>query len=449
MPQYADMMMMLEAREKRAARQQKLLGQYHLPIISFSMNIAGPFKNSPLIARAFRLGRDTLLERLEENKAAVVFSEEISEVTGCEGVYVVDAEADHLKEITCAVEEAAPVGRLYDMDVLTEDGGKLDRPVPRRCLICGNPAKICARSRAHTVEELQQVTQALLSKTFDRADADFGAFLAVRSLLYEVCVTPKPGLVDRVNNGSHRDMDIYSFLSSAPALQPYFRTCVAVGRETAALPAPETLKALRRPGKKAEKTMFRATGGVNTHKGAIYSMGILCGALGRLAREEWTSPERILEEAGRMAAGTVAAELGGLTPESARTSGERFFLQYGISGIRGEAEAGFPSVRDAGLPVLERFLAEGRSNDEAGAAALLAILASTPDTNIIARGGIGAYRRVTAELQKILEKTALPEREELEELDRVYTEENLSPGGSADLLALCWMLHFLRQSGEG
>ena len=178
-------------------------------------------------------------------------------------------------------------------------------------------------------------------------------------------------------------------------------------------------------------------------------MGILCGALGRLAREEWTSPERVLEEAGRMAAGTVAAELGSLTPESARTSGERFFLLYGIRGIRGEAESGFPSVRDAGLPVLERFLAEGRSNDEAGAAALLAILASTPDTNIIARGGIGAYRRMTADLQKILEKTALPEREELEELDRVYTEENLSPGGSADLLALCWMLHFLRQSGEG
>ena len=130
MPQYADMMMMLEARERRVARQQVLLGQYHLPIISFSMNIAGPFKNSPLIARAFRLGRDTLLERLEEIKAAVVFSEEISEVTGCEGIYVVDAEADLLKKITCVVEEAAPVGRLYDMDVLTEDGRKLDRPVP-------------------------------------------------------------------------------------------------------------------------------------------------------------------------------------------------------------------------------------------------------------------------------------------------------------------------------
>ena len=447
MPQYADMMMMLEARERRARRQQELLEQYHLPLISFSMNIAGPFKNSPLIGRGFRLGRDMLLERLEENKAAVVFFEEISEATGCEGIYVVNAAADFLKKITCAIEEETPLGRLYDMDVLTEDGRKLDRPVPRRCLLCGEPAKICARSRAHTVEELQQVTQAILTENFDRADADFGAEYAVRALLYEVCVTPKPGLVDRVNNGSHRDMDIYTFLSSAPSLQPYFRTCIKTGRETAMLPAPETLKALRSPGKKAEKTMYRATGGVNTHKGAIYSMGILCGALGRLPREEWTSPERILEEAGKMAAGIVAAELGGLTPECARTSGERFYLQYGITGIRGEAEAGFPAVRDAGLPVLERLLAEGKSNDEAGAAALLAILASTPDTNVIARGGIDTQRRVIAELREMLKKTALPEREALEEMDRAYTEENLSPGGSADLLALCWMLHFLRSSG--
>ena len=210
---------------------------------------------------------------------------------------------------------------------------------------------------------------------------------------------------------------------------------------------PETLKALRRPGKKAEKTMYRATGGVNTHKGAIYSMGILCGALGRLPREEWTSPERILEEAGKMAAGIVAAELGGLTPECARTSGERFYLQYGITGIRGEAEAGFPAVRDAGLPVPEHLFTEGKSNDEAGTAALLAILASTPDTNVIARGGIYTQRRVIAELREMLKKTALPEREALEEMDRAYTEENLSPGGSADLLALCWMLHFLRSSG--
>ena len=124
MPQYADMMMMLEARERRARRQQELLEQYHLPLISFSMNIAGPFKNSPLIGRGFRLGRDMLLERLEENKAAVVFSEEISEATGCEGIYVVNAAADFLKKITCAIEEETPLGRLYDMDVLTEDGRK-------------------------------------------------------------------------------------------------------------------------------------------------------------------------------------------------------------------------------------------------------------------------------------------------------------------------------------
>ena len=103
---------------------------------------------------------------------------------------------------------------------------------------------------------------------------------------------------------------------------------------------------------------------------------------------------------------------------------------------------------DWGLPVLENGLAQGKSPDEAGAAALLALLARTADTNMIARGGIDAQRETAAELESLLREDPYPGRETLERLDRSFMERNLSPGGSADLLALCWLLHFLKEEAE-
>ena len=216
-----------------------------------------------------------------------------------------------LKEAACAIEDGTELGRLFDMDVLAPDGGKLDRPTPRTCLICERPAKDCARSRTHTVAELQRRTHELLTEAINTHDAQTAASLAVRALLYEVCTTPKPGLVDRVNSGSHKDMDIFTFMSSSAALWPYFAQCVRVGRDTAARPAPETLAALRWPGKLAEGTMLSATGGVNTHKGAIFSLGLACAAVGRLDREQWDDSEMILAQVAAMAAGSVSRELSG------------------------------------------------------------------------------------------------------------------------------------------
>lgn len=439
---------MLDARERRARRQRELLDRYRLPLISFTMNIAGPVKNGPLIRRGFRLGRALLLGQLERMGAPCVFREELDEATGCEGLYAVDASPGALKELTCALEDGTELGRLFDLDVLDPDGGKLERAEPRRCLICGAPARACARSRAHSVPELQAKTRALLEAALDRRDAETAAGLAVRALLYEVCTTPKPGLVDRVNNGSHGDMDIFTFLRSAAALWPYFAQCVRIGRDTASRPAPETFAALRWPGKLAEGGMAAATGGANTHKGAIFSMGLLCGALGRLDRWVWDRPERILAEVSAMTAGAVDRELSGLTGGAARTAGQRLYLQYGVTGVRGQAEAGFPAVRDWGLPVLEEGLARGKTTDEAGAAALLALLAHTEDTNMIARGGIEAQRETAEALLRLLRDEPYPGRETLDGLDRAFIGRNLSPGGSADLLALCYLLHFLREEAE-
>ena len=145
-----------------------------------------------------------------------------------------------------------------------------------------------------------------------------------------------------------------------------------------------------------------------------------------------------------MAKGLVERDLSGLRPETARTAGEKLYLRHGITGVRGQLEAGLPVVRDTGLSVLERGLERGRSLNDAGCAALLAMLAAETDTNMVARGGLDAQKEAAARVSGLLEREPYPGRQVLEELDDYFIREDLSPGGSADLLAVCYLLHFLR-----
>ena len=441
------LMEMLEAREKRAMRQRELLGGGQT-MVCFTMNIAGPVKNSPLISGGYALGKRLLREQLEVAGLKVAHFEEVREKTGNECILLVDAEPLTVKAITAELEDFAPVGRLFDMDVLRPDGRKVDRQelgLPgRKCLLCGESAQVCARSRRHSVAELQERTGAILRAAVDEADSQEAARQACQALLYEVAATPKPGLVDRENSGSHRDMDFFTFQASAAALHPYFAQCVMIGRQTAS--PEETLRQLRLPGKIAEGEMRRATGGVNTHKGAIFSMGILCGALGRLERQQWGDPDRILAECAAMAKGIVSRDYEGLTPENAQTPGQKFYLQYGVTGVRGQAEAGFPAVRGAGLPKLEAALTAGKNINEAGCAALLAMLAHTADTNMLHRGGPTGMQEASEKVRALLEKEPFPSRASLEALDAWFIRKNLSPGGTADLLALTYFLHFLKET---
>ena len=438
---------MLEARERRALRQQALLNAHKKTMICFTMNIAGPVKNSPLIRRGYALGKQLLRQQLEAAGISAVYFEEIQEKTGNEAIFLLDADPLAVKNVTVEIEDHAPVGRLYDMDVLCPDGRKVDRQElgreGRKCLICGGMAQACARSRAHSVAELQEKTRQILEDAILREDCQTAARLAVQALLYEVAVTPKPGLVDRENSGSHRDMDFFTFQASAAALYPYFCQCVKIGAETA--DAQETFRRLRLPGKMAEGEMLHATAGVNTHKGAIFSMGILCGALGRLERQQWSDPGAVLAECAAMTKGLVSQDYVNLTPETAKTAGQKLYLEYGITGVRGQAEGGFPAVLNVGLPKLEAALAAGKTINEGGRAALLAMLADTVDTNMIHRGGYERAKQAAEAIGELLKVEPYPTKEALEALNEEFVRDNLSPGGTADLLALTLMLHFLKE----
>ena len=433
----------LDAREKRVQRQQELLAEFSKPLICFTMNIAGPVKVNDLIREGFAYGLKLLQAQLAG--IPILHFEDRSADTGCEALLVADAPPETLKKLTTEIEDALPIGRLFDMDVLTGAGQKLSREdlgLPQRsCLLCGNPAYLCSRSRAHSVQALQEKTRQLLKDALEDAEGKRIAVLAQKALLYEVCTTPKPGLVDCRNSGSHRDMDIFTFMASTAALGPYFESCARIGM---AQPDPDSaFQRLRFQGRLAEQTMFCATMGVNTHKGAIFTLGLLCAAAASLPKQA-RSAQAVLSRCAALAKGLTCRDMGSVTEETAVTAGQRLYARYGITGIRGEAEAGFPTVLYAGLPALEESLHRGRTLNDAGCGALLAILAEAEDTNLITRSSRDTGLHIQREIRQLIRSEPYPDAQTLAALDASFIAENLSPGGSADLLAATYFLHFLK-----
>lgn len=442
------LMEMLNARDARAMRQQQLLEEYQLSVVSFCLNIAGPVKNSPVLGRAFREGLERLECALLAQRLKIVHQEEVDQPTGCEALWVVRGDDRTIKELCVELEDQDALGRLFDLDVLDPVSGKWDRAQlgqpPRKCLVCGKEGKGCASRRLHTVEELQGATRAILEGYFGKKDQQTLGTLAAKALLYEVCTTPKPGLVDRSNNGSHRDMDMFTFLDSTAALLPYFEQAVALGRETKDLPPQETFRRLRQAGAAGERAMFRATGGVNTHKGAVFTLGTVCAAAGRLWTAEGFSKdlEATLALCGEMSAQAVREDFATIRREGGYTTGQRLYLENGLEGIRGELAQGLPAVAQIGLPTLHSRLEAGDSLEQAGVQVLLALMSQVVDTNLIARGGLEG-QQWAMERAKALTQDRVASREETEELDKDFTECNLSPGGCADLLAITYFLEFL------
>jgi len=393
---------LLEAREQRLYRQQELLQKYGKPLISLSMNIPGPVKRSPLIELAF----DAVLDRLPPALERIVTRAD----TGCEAIFCCDRPAEELKRLCQILEEESPVGRLYDLDVITPDGEKLSRAIPRTCLVCGKPAFPCARSRAHSLEELTSAVHGLLT---DFA-ADHLADLAVTALREEVELTPKPGLVDAANNGSHPDMDLPMFYRSAEALRVYFREAVLLG-----LSSPDCAPTLQQAGLQAEQAMYAATGGVNTHKGAVYGFGLLLCAMGSCLERK----DDLFQRAAALAKGCKrSAEV---------THGSIVAQKHGAGGARAEAQGGFPSVQ-YGAQVL------AETGDPH--VTFLSLLLRCTDTNLLYRGGQEGLDFARSWAQRVLDAAPESRLSLMQEMDQAFIERHLSPGGTADLYAMTLLL---------
>ena len=154
----------LICREKRVAIQNEMIKKYRNPVISFTMNIPGPIKTNDEIKKAFDIGKNLILEKLKENNIEILEIQELNENTGNELFISVDSQAEKIKDITITIEENTELGRLFDIDVIDINFEKLSRKSFRKCLICEEQAHECGRSRKHSIEELQNKVEEILSK---------------------------------------------------------------------------------------------------------------------------------------------------------------------------------------------------------------------------------------------------------------------------------------------
>ncbi len=429
-------------REERVKKQTAILKKFKHSLISFTMNIAGPVKTSPIIERAFFEGIRLLKENLPTD--SIVYQDVNIKDTGCEAIFSVNATASKLKDICTNIEDGLSIGRLFDMDVIDIDGNKLERKNIRGCFVCGAPGRACAAGRVHSVDELQTATKEIIENYFFLLDKEHCCDLAVKSLLDEVNTTPKPGLVDCRNSGSHTDMNIHSFKKSAHALKSYFDECFCVGKKTAHLTHDETFTLLRNAGILAEQVMYNATGGVNTHKGIIYSMGVICASIGRLWTPEKTFTDvlKICFESAMLVKNAVKKDFAQIDTS---TAGGRLYLEYGLTGIRGEVASGFESVLKIGLPRYKMLRNKSFTQNDAGAITLLHFIANVKDTNMYNRGGIEGANFAAQAVRNLLKFSPEPTKIQIELLDDDFIKHNLSPGGCADLLAITYFLYSLEK----
>lgn len=264
------------------------------------------------------------------------------------------------------------------------------------------------------------------------------AHLAVTALIDEAILTPKPGLVDLRSSGAHCDLDWMMMCDSADTLHPFFYAMAVAG---ATLEDTLTLREeLGRIGRDAEAAMLRATGGINTHRGAIWALGLLIAA----AAQHIDSAESIAARAG-----AIARQHDRHAPNITGNKGEQACLTYGVGGARGQAMAGFPHVIHHALPCLHAARQSGLNEDHAKLHALLAVIAELDDTCILSRGGVSALRIMQAGARAVLQADDAGREASLRQLEQQALTLGVSPGGAADLLAAALFLDSLITCTEG
>jgi triphosphoribosyl-dephospho-CoA synthase len=290
---------------------------------------------------------------------------------------------------------------------------------------------------------MSQLRQKEISSTESvRRDAHRIARLAVRSLYQELALYPKPGLVSFRDNGAHVDMNAATFVRSLFSLRGYFVSIIAAGMRDA------RFNELQQLGLAAESRMLCATRGINTHRGAIFTLGFLAAAAGHavacgiepsdenlraIVLENWSRDLRAIA----------------VTSAAIPTHGRLMAVRHGVAGARGEALLGFPSIFGIALPALRNALARGADTPQALLHTFFVLLAETTDTNVLFRGGVEGLRFIQTQAGELLERGSVFEAgwlQRAESLHRRCSAKNLSPGGCADLLAAAWFVHQLQSA---
>jgi len=416
----------LEARDGRGRELLRALEGARGCVVMGGANVPGPAK--------FRSGLQSLLERGWRELAPAAGLRPVLwgvDALGPWFLAVSDRCAREVKAAAAAVEEAFPSGRLLDLDVYGPGGiqvGRADLALPpRACLLCAGSPAACARLGRHATEDLLGRVDALLAEARPRPGAVPAHRLAetlAQGALLELELTPKPGLVDRRDAGSHPDLTFDAMRRSALILPVYHDALLER--------CGEGLRACAAEGLEAEARMFLEAGS-NAHKGYIFLSGLVLLAAVRCRGRLGDLPGAVAELAAEFFGGTAEGD----------THGARARAEHGLGGIRAEALAGLPAVFERGWPAYRAALARGWDVERAAFRALAELMTTVEDTTAVRRGGLEGLARVRRDgesLAAILEAGGDP-IPFLGALNRDYVARNLTMGGVADCLALTLALH--------
>jgi triphosphoribosyl-dephospho-CoA synthase len=257
---------------------------------------------------------------------------------------------------------------------------------------------------------------------------------AVAALYDELALDPKPGLVSFIDSGSHTDMDARTFMRSLFALRHYFPRIAQLGASGA------PFDQIERVGVAAEARMLEVTGGINTHRGAIFSLGLLCASAGSLLTRGRPLTPASLQGALRAGWGDALAAR---AQRHALSNGQCAARRFGLRSAGDEAALGFPVLFDTAVPVLREALNQGFDVRHARVQTLFHIIATLADTNLAHRGGLEGLRFAQRAARDFLDAGGAARHDGLQharELHRAFVARRLSPGGAADVLAAaCWV----------
>jgi len=440
----------LDARESRAFK-RKAYTESGLCTLSLSLNIPGYPKYNQLTEEVFiRILKD-LKNYLLANRIFISISQEQIITDEAGHFYIVPLELNNktiqqIKSLCENFESTFVIGRITDVDVFNDKGKPISSGKKKACIICKDkPAVECMREETHKYEDIRAFMFRMMDDYNRQQQAESISKklseLATKALIYEFSLSPKPGLVDAFGSGSHLDMNYYSFINSTAALSPYWQDFVKLafqykGCITDALPE------IRRIGLQAEEAMFRSSNNVNTQKGLVFLIGIsVFSSAYTIYKNNTFDTQVFIKTLKGICADLVKSELQNVINNESKKK-----KKVKGAGARYEAQRGFPYIFENILPFLEdnikdnTFL-EKELLDHILRTALLKIMAHINDSNIL-------YRKGEQEAGKIknLAIQSINNDEAYKKLCDYCLKEQISPGGSADMLAVSLFLFFVKQS---
>ncbi|MEG0730377.1 MAG: triphosphoribosyl-dephospho-CoA synthase CitG, partial [Cetobacterium sp.] len=378
----------------------------------------------------------------------------IQSLEGKTYLFNIDIDSSELKKIAMEIEESHPLGRCVDIDIFNEESKLLSRTdfgfSKRKCFICDELAFVCGRSFTHSHEEIKlnirnRYENYIKIKNKQEQYCDLLADFALKGIILEVSSSPSFGLVSPLTQGSHSDMNFFTFLNSSFAIKPFLKEMSLVGYSSLSIDT--IFKKIRIIGISAEENMFSATKGINTHKGMIFLMGISLASVSKAIYENlpFNAIADIISEMCK----DILKDFEALENKENLTHGEKLYLNYGITGIRGEVKEGLKNIFTGSLNILENSLKKDSDINKAMIQTLLFLMSVLDDSTILHRHDFKTLEKVKNDAKNILDIGGVYSENGLKavnDLEKEYIKKRISPGGSADSLAVTLFLKECRDN---